>query len=505
MAELALRIDGLSKTFPGQRALHDVSLDVRRGEIHALLGENGSGKSTLIKCLAGVHPPDAGSRIEIAGSALRVPYSPAEAIAAGCGFVHQDLGLIAPLTVMENLALSTGFQTGTGRRIRWGHQRMRAAELLARIGDHIDPAATVASLPQADRTLVAIARGLHDAELGGGVLVLDEPTAALPAAEVEVLFAALDRIRAMGVGMIYVSHRLDEVLRIADRATVLRDGVKVGTHDVEGMAERRLIELIVGRPLDLHYPPAEATRRENVVLATQHLAGARVVDASFAIHAGEVVGVAGLLGSGRSELGRLLFGAQQRTGGAVALEGRPLELRHPRDAIAAGIALIPEDRASAGAHLGLTVRENMMLPDLSAFTRWGRVDRRAERREAEALIGRFGVRPPRADKRFGSLSGGNQQKAILAKWMRLEPKVLILDEPVQGVDIGARAEIYRLIGAAAARGAAVLMIDSDLEDLCRLCDRILVLHGGRIVRELAGGTAGTRDRILDVLYTGATA
>jgi ribose transport system ATP-binding protein len=393
--ELVLEIERLSKTFPGQKALDDVSLDVRAGEIHALVGENGSGKSTLIKCLAGFHHPDPGSRISIAGAALELPYLTSEAIAAGCAFVHQDLALAPTLSIMENLALSGGFESGPLGRVRWRAQAKKARRLMALFGEHLDPRTEIARLSQADKTLVAIARALGDSEAHGRVLVLDEPTAALPAHEVEVLFGALRKLAATGIGMVYVSHRLTEVFDIADRVTILRDARKVGTYGASELDERKLIELIVGRPLEQYYPPTLPTAKEEVLLRVEGLAGKRLRGATFDVHAGEVLGFAGLLGSGRSELARLLFGAQQRERGEVVFKGISRAFASPSEAVESGIALIPQDRRGEGSHPELSVRENIMLVDLARYSRGGRLRRSAERRDARELIERCQVRPPR--------------------------------------------------------------------------------------------------------------
>lgn len=496
---LALEVSKLSKTFPGQRALDDVSMDVRRGEVHALLGENGSGKSTLIKCLAGVYNPDPDGHVSIDGTEMSVPYLPADAWSAGCAFIHQELGLVPTLSVRENLALSSGFITGTLGRVRWSAESARARKLLHPFSAHIRPEASVETLSQADKTLVAIARGMQGAESGGCLLVLDEPTAALPESEVGELFAAIGRLKEAGLGILYVTHRLAEVFELADRATILRDGRKVGTHKVADLDEAKLISLLVGRELSTYYPPTEQTVREDVVLKAEKISGSRVKEVSFQVHAGEVLGIAGLLGSGRSELGRLLFGAQPITAGRLLMDGRELDLRSPRDAIDAGIGLVPEDRAVSGSHQDMTLAENITLGELNSFNRFGRLRRRPERREVEELIAQYNVKPPHPGKRFSTLSGGNQQKAILAKWMRLQPRLLILDEPVQGVDIGARTEIYETLEKAAALGTGVVMIDSEIEDLCRLCDRVLVLVHGRIVAELTGVDAES-NRVTEAIY-----
>jgi ribose transport system ATP-binding protein len=494
-----LTIRNLSKTFPGQRALRNVSMDVTRGEVHALVGENGCGKSTLIKCVAGYHRPDDGAEISIGDRPMEIPFAPADSIAAGAAFIHQDLGLIPTLTVMENIALPRGFET-TLCQIDWKAEAERSRELLASFGGHIAPEEKVGRLSHADRTLVAIARGLGDVGEGGKLLVLDEPTAALPAHDVGALFTAIRKVAELGVGIIYVSHRIGEIFEIADRVTALRDGAHAGTRRLSEVDERQVVEMIVGGPLESLYPEAAATARDEVVLDVRGLCGERVRDATFSIRRGEVVGVAGLLGSGRSELARLIFGAQPRMAGEMRIGDAPHDPSLPGDSVRAGIGLVPEDRRLAGSMATLTVRENVTITDAGRHWRGGRFSRAAERREVQDLLERFRVSPPDAERRFASLSGGNQQKAILAKWMRLSPRLLILDEPVQGVDIGAKRDIYELIEQAAAAGAATLIIDSDFADLCALCSRILVMRDGRIVEELTGEDK-SRERILEIAYS----
>ncbi|WP_167042365.1 sugar ABC transporter ATP-binding protein [Salinibacterium sp. ZJ454] len=498
-----LRIEGLSKTFPGQRALDDVSIDVRAGEVHALIGENGSGKSTLIKCLAGVYTPDPGARITIGGTEMGDSYSPSEAIKAGCGFVHQDLGLVPTLSVAENIALSHGYRTSLGR-ILWRSNAERAAKLLRVFTDDIDPNALISSLSAAKQTLVGIARGLRDASEGAKLLVLDEPTASLPEGEVRALFAAVRRVTKAGIGIVYVSHRLNEIFEIADRVTVIRDGRVVGTWAIDEIDERTLIEKIVGRSLEKFYPPATRTTDHEALLRVEHLSGSRVQDASFTVGRGEVVGVAGLLASGRSELARLIFGAQTATAGEIELDGISLRGHEPREAMQAGIAFIPQERRRAGSHGSMTVRENITLSSIDDFVTGGRIRSRKEAKAVTVTMDTFDVRPRDPERRFETLSGGNQQKAVFAKWMRRHPKLLILDEPVQGVDVGSAMQIYEQIEEIAAQGAGILMIDSELEDLCRLCDRILVLRNGRIVDELKGD-ARTKERILELIYIGKEA
>ncbi len=501
MAEPVLAIRGLSKTFPGQRALKDASFEVLPGEVHGLVGENGSGKSTLIKCLAGYHEPDPGAEIVLGGRRLSVPYQPAFANEVGLAFIHQDLGLIPTLTVAENIALTHGFVTGTGRRIRWRTVRREAKSLLEDFGVDISPDELVGHLPLAAQTLVAIVRALADAR-EGRVLVLDEPTSALPAPEVQRLLEAVQRIAASGIGVIYVSHRLGEVLGLAGRVTVLRDGAIVDTVTTDGLTESSLVELIIGRTLEQQYPKTHSIASGEVRLRLNGVTGSRVHDVSLALRGGEVLGIAGLLGSGRSELARLVTGAQTIMRGSMELSGASVTFQSPADAISAGVVLVPEDRLRHGGFPKLSVRENVTLPSLSAYFQHGRLNRSLERSDVARLMDAFDVRPPDPSRIFSTLSGGNQQKAILAKWMHVKPGVLVLDEPVQGVDVGAKREIYELIERVAANGAGVLLVDSDFEDLCQLCDRVLLMRSGRIVGEVEGADM-TRHELLRLAYLNA--
>ncbi|MFC3323669.1 sugar ABC transporter ATP-binding protein [Mesorhizobium cantuariense] len=500
---LSLQIGNLSKSFSGQRVLHNFDFDLKRGEIHALVGENGCGKSTFIKCLSGFHSPDEGAEIIVHGQKMALPFTPVDALKAGFGFVHQNLGLIGDLTVLENLALSREFAKGPLWKIDWSEERRRASKALDLIGANIDPKAFVRDLSLAEQTLVAIARGLQISSRTNQVdpiLVLDEPTAALPQDETKRLFEALNTVVKHGVSIIYVSHRLNEILQLADRVTAMRNGRLVQTRPKAGLTERELVEMIIGRSLAAHYPPiSKLERLSGTVLETRNLCGRRIRDVNLHIRQDEIVGIAGLLGSGRSEIGRIIFGAQQRTSGDVAMKDGKVSFRSPADALAKGIGYVPQDRLRQGGFLRLPVSQNVTMANLSEFWRAGKLDHRRERSAVQKIIGSFDIRPNDPDARFGSLSGGNQQKAIIGRMLRLNPKLLILDEPVQGVDIGSKSEIYKIIENAAAKGMGVLLIDSDFEDLCRLCHRVLIVNQGRITAE-ASGASMTSDRISELVY-----
>lgn len=494
-APLALQISSLSKSFAGVQVLRDVSVDIRPGEVHALLGQNGSGKSTLIKCLAGVHRPDAAT-IEVAGRHLPHSMSPNEARKYGLAFVHQDLGLVNDMTVAENLAIGVGFER-RGPLISWRAQRQRAARVLGEFGLDISPDALISDLPVTARTLIAIARVFQNREETNlpplACLILDEPTASLPDNDAGLLFQAIDRVTASGVGVGYVTHRLGEVFQLASRATILRDGVVTATLDVAGLDPRGLFSAIVGRAEVARQRRTSSARDLSaapVVLKAKGLSGHRVQDASLSLRSGEIVGVAGLAGSGRSELARLLFGAQATSSGSREVNGRALRGGSISRAMAAGVALVPEDRRRDGCVLDMSITENVTLAKLDT-NRLGLLDPAKEKRVVRGTIGSFDIRPADPDRALSTLSGGNQQKVVLAKWLARKPRVLILDEPVQGVDVGAKEDIFTMLRVAAAEGVGVLVIDSDFDNLAQLCDRVLVMRGGRLVDELSGRRMNT--------------
>jgi ribose transport system ATP-binding protein len=483
-----LEVGGLSKTFPGQRALDDVDLTVRAGEVHALLGQNGSGKSTLIKVLAGYHAPDPGASILVDGEPL-----PAGALGAGhqlgLRFVHQDLGLVPALNVIDNLALTRGYRTNAFGKIDWRAEADLAARALADIGLDVDPFATVESLSLAERAGVAVARAVHDDERGTTVLVLDEPTAALPANEVDHLFAVLRRLRDRGVGIVLVSHHLDEVLAIADRVSVLRDGRRVATVPRDQLDHDHLVQLIVGREVSAGPARSAAmagtdTDDRETCLRAVAVAGANVREFSLDLAVGEVVGLAGLDGSGRESIIRLLAGQSTRAAGSVVVGHTPVPPGSPARALRAGMAYVPSDRASDGVFAALTVRENLTIARLRHLRRLGRVQRRAELAETRRWMERLHVVASGTEAPVATLSGGNQQKVMLGRSLRLQPAVLLLDEPTRGVDIGARNEVHGIIERAVADGMGVLVASTDTDELIRLCDRVLIMQGGLVVRAL---------------------
>jgi ribose transport system ATP-binding protein len=475
-----LQIKGMSKAFPGTLALDNVDFDVVEGEVHALVGQNGSGKSTLIKVLAGFHTAESGAVVEVDGEPIKLGDG-AASHDAGFRFVHQDLALVQDLSVLENLAFGRGFQRGVAGRILWKDEQKSAQALVESLGYDFDVREPVATLAAAEKTGVAIARALQDAE-GARVLVLDEPTATLPTSEVQVLFAAIRRVQQRGLGVIYVSHRLDEVFEIAQRVTVLRDGRRVGTWETNAIDENQLIEFMTGG-VPLKARKATSAAHGAPRLEVHDVGGEALKRLSFSVRAGEVLGIAGLTGSGRDELLPVLFGAAQGRG-RVAVDGTDVPISDPRAAKAAGLALVPADRHRQGGILLMSLEENVTLTDLGRHTSRGRLRRSKERAEVEEWLTTLDVRPPFPEAALDSLSGGNQQKIVLGKWLSRGCDVLLLDEPTRGIDVGAKVEIYRLLRKLTEQGLAILLISSDMLEVLGLSDRVAVMRRGRLVRTL---------------------
>jgi ABC-type sugar transport system ATPase subunit len=476
-----LALEGVTKRFAGVTALDQVSFELRRGEVHALLGENGAGKSTLIKVLGGIHIPEAGTiRIDGRGAAIR---SVADADRHGIRIIHQELSLAPNLTVAENIYMGR-----EPRKLGWlqrGTMRRQARELIARLGlnelHRVD--AVVSDLTVAHQQLVEIARALS---CQVRVLVLDEPTSSLSEAETEALFVTLGRLREQGVGIIYISHRLEEIIRLADRITVLRDGRSIGTQPASRVNQQELIRWMVGRDIKDHFhrPPHKPGK---VALSVRDLRSPTVDGVSFDLHYGEVLGLAGLVGSGRTELARALFGIDRLHGGQILVEGRPVTLGSPRDARAAGIVMVSEDRKKEGLYLGQTVGFNLALPWLREWIRWGWPGARRRDRIVQRAIREFGVRTTSADQCVADLSGGNQQKVTVARWMERRPRILILDEPTRGVDVGAREEMFLIIGRLVEEGTAILMISSDLSEVLNMSHRVALYRDNRILQIAPAG------------------
>jgi ribose transport system ATP-binding protein len=503
----ALAITDLSKSFGGAKALNGISLEVAHGEIHGLLGQNGSGKSTLVKILAGVHAPDAGI-LTLNGRPVSLPLRPGAFRHLGLSFVHQNLGLIPSLTVLENLRI--GPLTANERPfINWSRERDLAAGAFERFGIEIDPAVRLSTLNQTNRALVAIVRAFEDISAARtatgqpGLLLLDEPTPFLPREGVEKLFALMRQIVAQGTSVIFISHDIDEIMDITDRATILRDGNVVGNLVTKDSSRDDFVESILGRRIQRNNTDEKPLRSHDqpVLAFFDKISGDGLKSCSFQIHAGEIVGMTGLIGSGYERVPYLTFGAAKAVSGALTLDGKRYDLpsMRPKSAIHAGIALLPADRQNESGVGALPIADNILLLDLRRFLRHGLLDRAAMRRSAREISGEFEVRPNNPSLPLSALSGGNAQKVLLAKWMKQNPKLLMLDEPTQGVDIGARRQIFSAIRAAAADGASVLCASSDFEQLAEICDRVLIFARGVIVDELVGDEI-SKDSIAERCY-----
>ncbi|WP_227107872.1 sugar ABC transporter ATP-binding protein [Chromobacterium rhizoryzae] len=490
---------GISKAFGPVKVLEAVDFTVTGGEVHALMGENGAGKSTLMKILSGVHQADAGEiLLNDQPATIR---STTEAEAQGIAIIHQELNLIPQLSVMENLFLGREREHSRFGVIRRAGMRREARQILQQLGaGQIDPEAEAGKLSIGQQQMVEIAKAMS---LNAKVLIMDEPTAALTEREIEALFVFMEQLKRRGVAIVYVSHRMEEIFRVCDKISVLRDGCFVGERQIAATDFDEVVRLMVGREIGDRFPK-RASAPGAVRLEVEGLADdGRIRDIGFEVRAGEVLGVAGLMGAGRSEILNVLFGVRPRRQGRVRLDGAELDIRRPGDAIAAGIAYVTEDRKSQGLVLGMSVRENSTLVHLRRHARLGVVNRRSENEEARRLIEQLRIRTRDAELDVKSLSGGNQQKVVFAKWLAEPPKLLLLDEPTRGVDVGGKAEIYHIINQLAAAGAAIVMVSSELPEVMAMSDRILVIHEGRRAGLFEAGAATQED--IMAAAAGATA
>ena len=485
-----LEMQGIEKSFPGVRALSGVDLRVDHGEVLALVGENGAGKSTLIKMLGGAHQPDKGS-ILIEGVPVTLN-NPNDAATAGLGVIYQEFNLVPGLTAWENVFLG---REGTLGFVRRNHQRQRTLELLTQIGTDVPIDVPCGQLSVAQQQVVEIAKALSQEVR---LIVMDEPSATLTPTEVEHLFAITRDLVRRRIGVIYISHRLDEIAEIADRVTVLRDGANVGEAPIDEMPRRRMIELMVGRDIE-HEFPREQRELGDCLLRVEGLCrGEAVRNVSFDVRRGEILGVTGLVGAGRTETARLIFGADRAESGKVALEGNTLSIRSPRDGIAAEICLLTEDRKSQGLVIDQSVRHNFGLPNMNSLSKFGIVSDSKERSTFEQYISRLKIKVPHQEQIAKNLSGGNQQKVVLAKWLQRNAKVIIFDEPTRGIDVGAKYEIYMLMNELAAAGKAIIMISSELPEVLGMSDRILVMHEGRVTGEICDVENATQTQIMEL-------
>lgn len=485
-----LQMSGIEKSFPGVRALSGVSLTLRRGEVLALMGENGAGKSTLIRTLGGAHQPDAGT-ISINGSRVDLS-SPTAAIAAGIGVIYQEFNLIPALTAWENIFLG---RESSGFFVARVHEQKRAAKLFRQLGVTVPLDVPCQQLSVAQQQLVEIAKALsQDVRL----LIMDEPSAALTPQEVDCLFCIIRELKTQNIGIVYISHRLDEVFEISDRITVLRDGRHVGESATTNMTRPRLIEMMVGRSIENEFPKRPAEIGEVRLCVTNIVRGDSVRNVSMEVRRGEILGITGLVGAGRTELARLISGADRADSGSIQLDGSVLQIRSPRDAIRAGICLLTEDRKTQGLVAGQSVRENFGLANFPQLSRFGVVSHNEERRAFAEYVNSLSIRIPHQEQLAKNLSGGNQQKVVLAKWLQRNAEVLIFDEPTRGIDVGTKHDIYKIINDLAAAGKAIIMISSELPEILGMSDRILVMHNGQVTGQITQVSCATQEQIMEM-------
>lgn len=483
-----IRLAHIGKSFGGVQALKDVQLELYAGEVHALLGENGAGKSTLIKMITGVHQPDSG-QMELNGRPIHFA-NPRDAQQQGIAAIYQEPSLFPDLSIAENILV--GRQPVRGGRVSWKEMNQQAETLLRRLGVRLDPRTKARHLTVAQQQMVEIARALS---VQASIFIMDEPTSSLTANEVKELFRIVRQLRQEGTAILFISHRLEELFALADRVTTLRDGKYVGTRPMADVTTDELIQMMVGRQLGDLFPKQTAERGQ-VLLEVEKLAVAGVFqNVSFALHAGEIVGMAGLVGAGRTDVACSLFGIKPATSGQIKLDGRPVVIRDPQQAMALGISYVPEDRQHHGLVLPMSIGSNITLPILSRFTRRGWLQPKREKSVATAASQKLEVKAAGIEQKAQELSGGNQQKVVLAKWLNTNPRILILDEPTRGIDVGTKAAVHRLMSSLAAEGMAILMISSELPEVLGMSDRILVMREGHLAGEFARAEA-TQEKLM---------
>lgn len=470
-----LTMQGINKSFSGVQVLSQVQFTLESGEVHALMGENGAGKSTLMKILNGIYSKDSGT-ITVKGTEQSIS-SPSAAQQLGIVMIHQELNLIPHLTVMENIFIGREFTIGPTKLIDWRKMKRESSKYLSKLGLEIDPSTLIADLSVGQQQMIEIAKALS---MNTEILVLDEPTAALTDREIEGLFRVIDSLKKQGVGMIYISHRMEEIFRICDRITVMRDGQYVGTERVDETDMDQIVKMMVGREIKDRFPKIDIELGEEK-LKVQNLSQKGVLhDISFSIRGGEIVGIAGLMGAGRTELAKALFGVTKIDSGTISVNCTPVQIHKPMDAIRAGLALVTEDRKDEGLLLEMSVSDNLSMPNLTAVSNYSFLSGKKEQELSDTMIKKLHIKTSSGAQAVGSLSGGNQQKVVIGKWLATNPQIFILDEPTRGVDIGAKKEIYDLMNKLASEGVAILMISSELPEVLGMSDRILVMHEGKM-------------------------
>ncbi|MFJ9499167.1 sugar ABC transporter ATP-binding protein [Brevibacillus centrosporus] len=478
MSAYLLEMKGINKSFPGVKVLSDVQLNLKSGELVALMGENGAGKSTLMKILGGIYERDAGTII-VKGE-TQEKMTPDIASSRGIAIIHQEMNLIPHLSVMENIFLGREYTYGKSGFVNWRKMRQETKRWLDQLAIKLDPDTLVGDLSVGQQQMIEIAKALS---MQADILVLDEPTAALTNREIDALFDMIASLKEKGVGMIYISHRMEEIFQVSDRITVLRDGQYVGTVETAETNLDELVKMMVGREITDRFPKVEVQLGGERLRVENLNVKDKLSNISFSIKSGEIVGVAGLMGAGRTELAKALFGLEKVREGQILVDGKPVRVTRPIDAISAGIALVTEDRKEEGLVLSLSVRENISLPNLQKVSSLGVMKPRDEQVLSNDAIQRLFIKTAGGEQIVGSLSGGNQQKVVIGKWLAKKPKILILDEPTRGVDIGAKKEIYDIMNRLAQDGVAILMISSELPEVLGMSDRVLVMHEGRITGE----------------------
>ena len=476
MSQIVLELKGISKTFPGVKALNEMQLQVYAGEVHALMGENGAGKSTLMNIINGSYQKDSGE-IYMDGRLVEIR-SINDAAALGISMIHQELNYVPALTVADNIFL--GRELVSGKWLQKQKMLEQAQKLLDEMEIHLGPASKMCDLSVSQQQMVEIIRAVSN---NARVLIMDEPTSAITSEEVEVLFRIIDKLKKKDVAIIYITHKMDEVFRIADRVTVMRDGCYISSFPREQLEETSLISMMVGREIKNMFPKSNTPTTEEF-FRVEHLTSGRFTDISFSLNRGEILGVAGLMGAGRTEIMRAIFGLDPLTAGTITMNGKVLRIRSSRDALDQGIGYVSEDRRSVGLVLGMTVRDNITMSNLSQYCRHSWIRHKEEKRVADEQIREFSIKTPSAEQIAANLSGGNQQKIVLSKTLLCQPEVIILDEPTRGIDVGAKAEIHKMISALASQGKGIIMISSEMPEILGMSDRIIVIHEGRKKGEL---------------------